>query len=360
LGGEPEIIGGKESYLVTMVKGENRANIKDILIIAPNFKPTVGGVSEYVHQMALSLDRIGQNVTVFNSSFKAKGFNPGYKVVDNRISTSLRLRWVAIIVRRIKYIFQLFSIITGGQPDFVILSRFSRTAIIDMIVARLLLRPFILFIHGREIFVKKGWLQTALMKAAQWGAVLIVVNSDYTKRLAKKYCSQRKKIEILLPGVNLEDFEITDQIACAVDSIRSRYENKKIVLFCGRLVVKKGLANLIWGFQKVVAFDDRARLVVMGSGPEEEKARLLVEKCGISKYVEFVGLLEGETKIAYFHACDLFVLPSINTKDDIESFGIVCLEAAACRKPVVAGNSGGGFRNLFFTEEQGSLWTQRA
>jgi len=188
-----------------------------ILIIAPDFKPIVGGVSEYVHQLALSLERIGLEVIVFNSSFKAKDFRSSYRVVRNNISTTFGLRWCDLIERRVKYVCQLVSIIIVNRPGVILLSRFSRTAIVDMIIARLLRKQFILFIHGREIFESKGRLKTVLMKVAQQGANLIITNSEYTRQLARQYCSRRKKIETLLPGINLEDFTINEQIAPAVE-----------------------------------------------------------------------------------------------------------------------------------------------
>jgi glycosyltransferase involved in cell wall biosynthesis len=49
--------------------------------------------------------------------------------------------------------------------------------------------------------------------------------------------------------------------------------------------------------------------------------------------VQFLGQVSEEDLIAYYHACDVFVLPSIT---NAEMFGVVQLEAMACRKPVIS------------------------
>ena len=47
----------------------------------------------------------------------------------------------------------------------------------------------------------------------------------------------------------------------------------------------------------------------------------------------FLGHVSDEDLVAYYHACDVFALPSITNQ---EMFGLVQLEAMACRKPVIS------------------------
>jgi phosphatidylinositol alpha-1,6-mannosyltransferase len=57
--------------------------------------------------------------------------------------------------------------------------------------------------------------------------------------------------------------------------------------------------------------------------------------------VQFLGAVDDAALIRCYQQCDLFVLPNRREGSDIEGFGMVLLEAQACGKAVVAGDSGG-------------------
>ena len=102
----------------------------------------------------------------------------------------------------------------------------------------------------------------------------------------------------------------------------------------------------ISNFRKVKRIDDvvaifnkiqhtiPAKLMMVGDGPEREKAEKLCEKLGISDKVIFFGNSNEIDKILSYS--DLFLLPS-----ETESFGLAALEAMACGVPVISSNSGG-------------------
>ncbi len=77
-----------------------------------------------------------------------------------------------------------------------------------------------------------------------------------------------------------------------------------------------------------------AKLMMVGDGPEKEKAEQLCEELGISDKVIFFGNSNEVDRILSY--TDLFLLPS-----QTESFGLAALEAMACGVPVISSNSGG-------------------
>jgi glycosyltransferase involved in cell wall biosynthesis len=77
----------------------------------------------------------------------------------------------------------------------------------------------------------------------------------------------------------------------------------------------------------------KARLWIIGVGPLEDSLKTLVAEKGLADRVEFLGQVSEPDLVAYYHACDVFVLPSIT---NAEMFGVVQLEAMACRKPVIS------------------------
>jgi L-malate glycosyltransferase len=77
-----------------------------------------------------------------------------------------------------------------------------------------------------------------------------------------------------------------------------------------------------------------SKLLMIGDGPEREKAENLSRELGICEDVRFLGKLEAVEEV--LSVADLFLMPS-----EKESFGLAALEAMACEVPVVSSNTGG-------------------
>ena len=149
-----------------------------------------------------------------------------------------------------------------------------------------------------------------------------IENSSFLKRY-------RDKCEIVPFGVDMKRFQPNDSMRREAAKIRAEY-NAKIVLFAGRLTYYKGVEYLI----KAMKYVD-AKLLVIGRGYLEKKLRQLVSEHRMEDKIVFLGEVEDERMPAYYHSCDVFVLPSIAAS---EAFGIVQLEAMACGKTVVNTN----------------------
>ena len=113
------------------------------------------------------------------------------------------------------------------------------------------------------------------------------------------------------------------------------------VLFVGRLVERKGVKNLIDAVQRLPA-DLRARLVVIGDGPEREGLEARVRDVALEGRVEIRGRVSDEELRAAYARSDVLVLPSIlDARGDTEGLGVVLLEAMSYGVPVVASDIGG-------------------
>ena len=113
------------------------------------------------------------------------------------------------------------------------------------------------------------------------------------------------------------------------------------VLFVGRLVERKGVRYLIDAVQRM-APERRARLVIIGDGPERKRLEDQVRRAGLEGRVEVRGRVsDRELRQAYADS-NVFVLPAIvDTRGDTEGLGVVLLEAMVYRIPVVASDLGG-------------------
>jgi glycosyltransferase involved in cell wall biosynthesis len=110
------------------------------------------------------------------------------------------------------------------------------------------------------------------------------------------------------------------------------------VLYVGRLASNKGLMVLVKAAAKVLKSNPELQFVLVG---EDEGMKVKLEKelksLGIHNKFLFTGhITDEELFLSAFAACEMLVLPS-----EYEAFGIVLLEALACKKPCVAARVGG-------------------
>jgi rhamnosyl/mannosyltransferase len=157
----------------------------------------------------------------------------------------------------------------------------------------------------------------------------IVVQSPNLVDSSPYLGNHRNKIVIVPAGIETNNFRLTEDIRRKVESIKSIYSSP-IIFFLGRLIYYKGLEYLITAMSNV-----KAKLLIAGEGPLREQLQRQAFQADIAKKIVFLGKLSEDEKIAFYHACDIFVLPSVETS---EAYGLVQLEAHACGKPVVSTN----------------------
>ena len=110
-------------------------------------------------------------------------------------------------------------------------------------------------------------------------------------------------------------------------------ESEKIITHISNFRPVKQILDVIKIFNNIQK-EIPSKLMMVGEGPEREKAEKLCKQLGITDKVIFFGNSNEIDKILCFS--DLFLLPSLN-----ESFGLAALEAMACGVPVISSNTGG-------------------
>ncbi len=163
--------------------------------------------------------------------------------------------------------------------------------------------------------------------------------------------TQRAKDALILEGVALEKIRV---IGHGVDpSIftprpkdaqwlqRFGLDAKEpIVLFMGKLVWEKGVDPLIHAAallsHDLAMGDVRPKFLIVGEGHERRRLMRLAQRLGLRSSVSFVSDLPYDAVPTVMNLADLFVLPSISTRQVSEQFGHVLIEAMACGKPVVS------------------------
>lgn len=156
------------------------------------------------------------------------------------------------------------------------------------------------------------------------------------------YTSEQERLEAAELGITQRSIVIPNTVETPTNlschprgCFRSLYPelgDRPIILFLGRIDLKKGLDLLLPAFAEVRKLNPRAALVMAGDGEPEFISKLKQEstRLGISSDTVWTGFLTGEDKWSALADADVFVLPSYS-----ENFGIAVVEAMASRLPVV-------------------------
>lgn len=167
----------------------------------------------------------------------------------------------------------------------------------------------------------------------------IISISHATKEEALKRGVHAKRCLIIPVGINA--FESNQQGYLQTrEKLRDKYNiettGKTILFSIGRLVKRKGV---YWFIKNVIEeLDESYVYLVAGDGDEKEKIEKLIKQKKLSKKVIMLGKVSDEEKSVFFSASDIFIMPNISIKNDMEGFGIVNLEAGLYGVPVVASN----------------------
>jgi rhamnosyl/mannosyltransferase len=132
---------------------------------------------------------------------------------------------------------------------------------------------------------------------------------------------------VVIPfGLDLAAFRATPALVADAARIRALYGGGPLILAVGRLTYYKGFEYLVRAMRDVPG-----HLALVGDGPLRNQVEKAARESAVGDRVHLLGEIAGELA-AYYHACDIFVLPSVEKS---EAFGIVQLEAMACGRPVV-------------------------
>jgi glycosyltransferase involved in cell wall biosynthesis len=158
---------------------------------------------------------------------------------------------------------------------------------------------------------------------------LVVLPSDvYRQRLLEVFPQVGDRTMTIHNCVDTAQFIPADN---EPGSRRNRY-----ILCVAALDVYKGIDVLLHAAKPLLVEDPSLGLVLAGEGPLRMECEALAASLGIRKQTQFVGHKPGAEIARLLQGCEVFVLPSRE-----EPFGIVLIEAMACRKPVVATAVGG-------------------
>lgn len=280
---------------------------------------SIGGIGVVVDNLSQNLINSGMNVEVLtldlvgqfehDKTYAIHNLKSNFVIYGNPVSVSLLL-W--LLNRRYQY-----DVIHAH-------SHLLYSTLLCALVRWMGSSPLIVTNHGlysqtAPIRLSKIWLHTF---------------GKFIYKVADSVICLSEQDKSVLIDIGIEESKITvvpnwiDTKKWFSDPLKT---NKNRILFVGRLVPGKGVPILVDAFRGISEKIPSAKLVIVGSGPEEAKIKELVDRYHLNASVDFKKDLSEDELIEEYQKSAVFVLPS-----STEGLPLTVLEAMSCGKPVVA------------------------
>lgn len=310
------------------------------LVISELFLPTKGGTAVWFAEVYRRLG--GREIHIVTAAV------PGDRQVDaqhpntvHRVNLA-RVAWLRpeSLLMYLRLFATAFRLSLKHSFDAVHAGRVLPEGGVAWAVARLTRRPLVVYAHGEEITT---WRQPGKFKAMCFvyrHADHVIANSDFTRAELLKLGVRPERITLICPGVDTQRYSPGLPTADLRQQL-GIHASQALILSVGRLQRRKGFDHVIRALPRLVAQGFDVHYALIGIGEDEDYLNHLAEKLGVTERVHRLGHVDADDLPRWYNAADVFAMPNRAVGPDTEGFGMVFLEAAACGKPVLAGQAGG-------------------
>lgn len=316
-----------------------------ILMLTEAYLPWSGGSRVYYHNL---LSRLSQLPNYFirvltthcagDQAFDATVQTESLVILrrGKRLPSMHYRFWFAAWMKIILGLWQTLS----WRPDIIYCGDLFPQGVAAYLANRLFGTPYLIFVHGDEISqTNRRRHAPRLRNAIYRGATAVIAANPFAYKLVAEITGA-DKVSLIKPGVDKESFYPSSGELPQNGAVQLRHW--PVILTVGRLCPRKGQRNVLAILPDLLQEFPDLLWMVVGDGPDRDLLEGTVEKLGIRDHVTFAGDVPHEQVATYYRSCDLFVMINrTEANGDIESFGMVFVEAGACGKAVVGGRSGG-------------------
>ena len=212
--------------------------------------------------------------------------------------------------------------------------------------------PIVLTVHGylRDEVISTGeisedsreddFLSNCEKEAYAYSKEIVCVDTRI-KNYVNKYVDS-EKLNVIYNFIDTGIYYQDDNIRKILRAQFGLKQSQKMILCPRRLTDKNGVLVLIKAFEQLKENDpeNNFRLLIVGDGEQKEALKKYVTQNSIASVI-FLNAVRNEEMPKYYNMSDLVCIPSITSKGVQEATSISCLEAMACKIPVIASNIGG-------------------
>lgn len=199
--------------------------------------------------------------------------------------------------------------------------------------------PHVISAHGGDVFSLRGAVLNKVKRVALEHADAVTANSSATEQAILDLAPMLKTLQRIPEGAS--QFELDSRQVAELRE-QHRWKDGPSIVFVGRLVEEKGVADLLRATSLLVERLPGISVLIIGDGPDSARFSRMADELSIANRVKFVGWLQPDGVAHHLASADIFVGPSKKSVEGwVEAQGITFSEALLAGIPVVATRSGG-------------------
>lgn len=311
-------------------------------LFTDTYPPFINGVSTSVLMLKQGLEKLGHEVyvvTVNDESFSYKEEDGVLKIPSFPIGL-MNFRQSGIYpLKALKIIKKWKLDIIHSHTEFSI-GTFAR------LISKQLNIPLVHTYHTMYeeyiYYITKGYFDSASKKLVEYLTLFLcdktidelIVPTEKAKELFKDKYKVKRDVYIIPSGIDTTRFYKENIDKNEIINLKKDLGLKKtdfIVLYVGRIAKEKSIDFLINNFNSVLKQIPKAKMIIVGDGPDIKDLIDLAKKEGLENKIIFAGKAPWTDVPKYYSLCDVFV-----TASKTETQGLTVMEAMGASKPVVA------------------------
>ena len=311
-------------------------------LFTDTYPPFINGVSTSVLMLKQGLEKLGHEVyvvTVNDESFSYKEEDGILKIPSFPIGL-MNFRQTGI------YPIKAFNIIKKWKLDIIHSHTEFSIGTFARLISKQLNIPLVHTYHTMYeeyiYYITKGYFNSASKKLVEYLTLFLcdktidelIVPTEKTKELFKDKYKVKRDVYVIPSGIDTTRFYKENIDKNEIINLKKDLGLKKtdfIVLYVGRIAKEKSIDFLINNFNSVLNRIPKAKMIIVGDGPDIKDLIDLTRKKGLENKIIFTGKAPWTDVPKYYSLCDLFV-----TASKTETQGLTVMEAMGASKPVVA------------------------
>lgn len=226
------------------------------------------------------------------------------------------------------------------KEDFDILHAYEITAFPYILTKNR--KPIVVQAFGNEWYKTKGLIKRLFLTPVNYPLKLCMRKAEaiasegeiQSKEIVDLFNINRKKIFEIPDGVDLSQIEEYLSQASVTRKDLGLSEDDFVIINVNRIEKVKGVYYLIEALGRIKKEIDNVKLILIGTGTDEERIYTLINKLGLSDIIKHFRNVDDKLLFNYYKLADLSVTPTL-----YEGLPLVILEAMACGLPIIATNT---------------------